>query len=82
MVAYILVENADIGCKKALKLSKQMTKGSKLRMFLLDLTFIAKSISSLFIWDKDLFSIRVHKQMIDTLYIYGAKKSSTKRFCQ
>ncbi len=40
MVPYILADNPTIGAKRALKLSCEMTKGSKFDMFILDLSFI------------------------------------------
>jgi hypothetical protein len=40
MVPFILADNPNIGHKRALELSKQMTDGQKWRMFVLDLSFI------------------------------------------
>lgn len=40
MVPYILAENPDIGHKRAIKLSDEMTKGEKWDIFVLDLSFI------------------------------------------
>lgn len=40
MVPYILADNPNIGCKKAIKLSNGMTAGHKFDMFVLDLSFI------------------------------------------
>ncbi len=40
MVPYILADNPDIGSKRALELSDQMTKGHKFDMFILYLSFI------------------------------------------
>jgi Predicted integral membrane protein len=40
MVPYILADNPNIGYKRALKLSMQMTRGNKFRIFILDLSFI------------------------------------------
>jgi len=40
MVPYILADNPNIGFKRALKLSKQMTDYHKFSMFVLDLSFI------------------------------------------
>jgi len=39
MVPYILADNPDIGYKRALELSQQMTHGEKWRMWVLDLSF-------------------------------------------
>ena len=39
MVPYILAENPNIGSKRALELSDQMTKGHKLDIFILHLSF-------------------------------------------
>jgi uncharacterized membrane protein len=39
-VPYIVADNPDIGSKRAIELSNQMTKGEKWRMFVLDLSFI------------------------------------------
>ena len=40
MVPYILAENPQISCERAFELSKQMTKGEKWKIFVLDLSFI------------------------------------------
>lgn len=40
MVPYILADNPNIGYKRALELSTQMTKGNKWGIFVLDLSFI------------------------------------------
>jgi len=40
MVPYILADNPDIGAKKAIKLSNEMTEGHKFDIFVLDLSFI------------------------------------------
>ena len=40
MVPYILAENPNISCKRAFELSKKMTDGEKLKIFILDLSFI------------------------------------------
>ncbi|SFK81177.1 Protein of unknown function [Paenibacillus sp. 1_12] len=40
MVPYILADNANIGYKRAVELSNQMTDGHKFRMWVLDLSFI------------------------------------------
>jgi hypothetical protein len=40
MVPYILADNPNIGHKRALELSNQMTEGHKFKMFILDLSFI------------------------------------------
>jgi uncharacterized membrane protein len=40
MVPYILAQKPDIGAKRAVELSRQMTKGQKFNIFVLDLSFI------------------------------------------
>jgi uncharacterized membrane protein len=40
MVPYILADNPNIGYKRAIELSNQMTQGEKLNMFILDLSFL------------------------------------------
>ena len=40
MVPYILAENPQISCERAFELSRQMTKGEKWKIFVLDLSFI------------------------------------------
>ena len=40
MVPYILADNPNIGVKRAIELSNQMTDGEKMDMFILDLSFI------------------------------------------
>lgn len=40
MVPYILADNPNIGYKRALELSNNMTRGQKFKMFVLDLSFI------------------------------------------
>ena len=39
-VSYILAENPDISVHRAFEISKQMTKGYKMRIFLLELSFV------------------------------------------
>lgn len=48
MISYILADNPEIGRKEAFKLSKQMMKGNKWRVFVLDLSFIGWEILSMF----------------------------------
>lgn len=45
---YVLAEQPDLPTKSALEISKKMTSGIKLRMFLLDLSFIGWYILSMF----------------------------------
>lgn len=40
MIPFIIADNPNIGAKKALKLSCEMTKGHKLSIFVLDLSFL------------------------------------------
>ena len=40
MVPYILAENPEIGSARAISLSRQMMRGNKFRVFLLDLSFL------------------------------------------
>ncbi|MHB1483037.1 MAG: DUF975 family protein [Saccharofermentanales bacterium] len=40
MIPFILADNPGIGAKRALKLSSKMTKGHKMEMFVLDLSFL------------------------------------------
>ena len=40
MVPYILADNPNIGIRKAIRLSRNMTYGHKFRMFVLDLSFL------------------------------------------
>lgn len=40
MVPYILADNPNIGARKAIELSNNMTYGNKFKMFVLDLSFI------------------------------------------
>ncbi len=40
MVPYILADNPNIGAQRAIDLSNQMTKGEKLNIFVLDLSFL------------------------------------------
>ena len=40
MIPYILADNPEITCKEAFKLSKQMMKGNKWRLFKLEFSFI------------------------------------------
>ena len=48
MVPYILAENPNIETKRAFELSKEMTKGEKFNIFLLQLSFIGWAILCLF----------------------------------
>jgi len=40
MVPYILADNPNIGVQRAIEISKQMTDGEKMDMFILDLSFV------------------------------------------
>lgn len=44
MIPYILADDATITCKEAFKKSKEMMKGNKMRLFLLQLSFIGWEI--------------------------------------
>lgn len=46
MIPYILADNPDIGWKEAFELSKKMTDGHKMDLFILDLSFIGWGILS------------------------------------
>lgn len=48
MIPYILAENPKIVRKDAFKLSKEMMKGNKWKMFLVDISFIGWSLISIF----------------------------------
>lgn len=50
MIPYILGDNPKMKWKEAFKLSKQMMKGNKWKLFVLDLSFIGWEILSLFIF--------------------------------
>ena len=50
LVPYILADNPNIGTKRALELSNQMTEGHKLNIFVLDLSFIGWYIVATFFW--------------------------------
>lgn len=50
MVPYILADNPDIGTKRAVELSSQMTDGHKGDMFFLDLSFIGWYILATIFW--------------------------------
>jgi len=47
MVPYILADNPNIGVKRSIELSREMTDGEKLDMFILDLSFIGWFILAL-----------------------------------
>lgn len=47
MVPYILADNPNIGYKRALELSNQMTGGEKFNMFVLDLSFLGWNLLGL-----------------------------------
>lgn len=40
MLPYILAENSDLGAREAINMSRKMTKGHKMDMFILDISFI------------------------------------------
>ncbi len=50
MVPYILADNPNIGTKRAVELSTQMTEGHKFNIFILDLSFIGWYILATFFW--------------------------------
>jgi uncharacterized membrane protein len=79
MVPYILAENQDIGCKKALKLSKQMTKGSRLKMLKTDLSFIGGYILGILTLGIGILLIRPYKHVINTRLYLELKEEAIKK---
>lgn len=62
MIPYILAENPKISQKNAFFLSRQLTKGNKWKLFLLDLSFLGWKILSLFTFGLlDILYIRPYK---------------------
>ncbi|MGM9713721.1 MAG: DUF975 family protein [Prevotella sp.] len=47
MAEFIMLDNPDVGADEAIKISMQMMKGNKLKLFLLDLSFIGWIILAL-----------------------------------
>lgn len=58
MVPYILAENPEIGHKKALELSKKMTKGEKWNIFVLDLSFLGWFILGALLFGVGIFFVQ------------------------
>ncbi|MDQ1914457.1 DUF975 family protein [Paenibacillus sp. GD4] len=57
LVPYILSDNPNIGYKRAVELSKQMTAGHKFRMWVLDLSFIGWYLLGLIVFFVGIFFV-------------------------
>ena len=72
MIPYILAENPKISQKNAFFLSKQLTKGNKWRLFLLDCSFLGWELLSLFtLGILDILYVRPYKMNCKaSLYLF------------
>ena len=72
MIPYILAENPKISQKNAFFLSKQLTKGNKWKLFLLDLSFLGWELFSLFtLGILDILYVRPYKMNCKaSLYLF------------
>ena len=72
MIPYILAENPKISQKNAFFLSKQLTKGNKWKLFLLDLSFLGWELFSLFtLGILDIIYVRPYKMNCKaSLYLF------------
>lgn len=71
MVPYILSDNPDIGAKRAIELSNEMTKGEKLDMFILDLSFVGWYFLGAFAFGLGVAFVKPYEDATNTqLYLY------------
>lgn len=83
IVPYILAENPEIGAKRAIQLSRQMTKGNKLDMFILDLSFIGWSLLGVMVCCIGIIFVRPYINMtMAELYLDLRKQAFETGICE
>lgn len=66
MIPYILAEQPDISSKEAFELSKKMTDGEKMEIFILDLTFLGWQVLGVFVFFVGIVFVRPY---IEATYV-------------
>lgn len=82
MVPYILADNPNIGVRKAIDLSEEMTRGHKFDMFILDLSFIGwYLLGALFVGVGILFVLPYEDATNAELYLVLRKEALKNNLC-
>ncbi|MHB1454757.1 MAG: DUF975 family protein [Saccharofermentanales bacterium] len=82
MVPYILAQNPTIGAKRAIELSRQMTRGSKFNIFILDISFFWWYMLGLLACCIGVIFVRPYVDMtMAELYIDLSKNALANGFC-
>lgn len=82
MVPYILAENPNIGADEAITLSNKMTKGHKLDMFILDLSFIGWYILGALAFGVGIFFVMPYENATYAeLYLVLREEAINKNLC-
>lgn len=82
MVPYILADNPNIGSKKAIKLSNEMTEGHKFDIFVLDLSFIGwYLLGTLALFVGVLFVMPYENSTNAELYLVLRKNALENNYC-
>ena len=82
MVPYILSDNPSIGCDRAIELSVKMTKGEKIDMWILDLSFIGwYLLGTLLLFVGALFVMPYENTTKAELYLVLRKKALDQGLC-
>lgn len=82
MVPYILADNPNIGVKKAIALSNEMTLGHKFDMFVLDLSFIGWYLLGALAFGIGVFFVLPYENATDAeLYLVLRKNALETNLC-
>jgi len=82
MVPYILADNPNIGCKKAIALSIKMTNGQKWKIFVLDLSFVGWFLLGLLaVGIGVIFVLPYYNATCAELYLVLRKNALENNFC-
>lgn len=82
MVPYILADNPNIGVKKAISLSNDMTMGHKFDMFVLDLSFIGWYLLGIFAFGIGVFFVMPYENATSAeLYLVLRKNALESNLC-
>lgn len=82
MVPYILADNPNIGYKRAVELSVQMTDGEKFNIFVLDLSFIGWYLLGGLVFGVGVFFVNPYSYATEAeLYLVLRQNALNKGFC-
>jgi uncharacterized membrane protein len=82
MVPYILADNPNIGSKRAIELSRNMTMGHKWDMFVLDLSFIGWYLLGLLALGVGILFVMPYENATNAeLYLVLRNNATTSGYC-